>query len=146
MLKERVEELKGEFSELKEPFQRYSLLLQLSVYAPECPGDITKEENKFPGCQTNVWLYMEWKEGAPNIQITSDSMLLRGVGFILMRLLNGLPLEEYRDLSTWDIPAAMGLTDMFTDQRQQGIRKLLSEIEFRVQQKLAGKQETDPSA
>ena len=37
-----------------------------------------------------------------------------------MRLLNGLPLEEYRELDRWDIPAAMGLSEMFTSQRQQG--------------------------
>ena len=37
LLEERLEELKAEFGELDEPFQRYSLLLQLAAYAPQPP-------------------------------------------------------------------------------------------------------------
>ena len=59
-------------------------------------------------------------------------MLLRGVGLVLMRLLNGLPLDAYQALDQWDIPACMGLSEMFTSQRQQGISRLLAEIESLV--------------
>lgn len=128
-------ELRQEFDELEESFQRYSLLLQLSAYAPQFPCDFTTQEYLFPGCQTRVWLRVSWVGAAPKIEITSDSMLLRGVGFILMRLLNGLPWQEYQNLDEWDIPAAMGLTGMFTSQRQQGIIKLLKEIEHQIQGK-----------
>ena len=41
----------------------------------------------------------------------------------------GLPPEEYQALARWDIPACMGLAEMFTSQRQQGISRLLAEIE-----------------
>ena len=34
MLAERMEELREEFADLEEPFQRYSLLLGLAAYAP----------------------------------------------------------------------------------------------------------------
>lgn len=135
VLEERMSELRGEFAELEESLQRYSLLLQLAAYAPQLPCDFATREHLFPGCQTKVWLRISWADGNPNIEITSDSMLLRGVGFILMRLLNGLPLPEYQNLGGWDIPAAMGLTGMFTSQRQQGIAKLLEEIGRQVQEK-----------
>lgn len=135
MLEERMAELRGEFAELEEDLQRYSLLLQLAAYAPQFPCDFATQEHLFPGCQTKVWLRVSWENAMPHIEITSDSMLLRGVGFILMRLLNGLPLQEYRHLDRWDIPKAMGLTGMFTSQRQQGISKLLAEIERQVQEK-----------
>lgn len=134
-LEERMEELRAEFAELEEILQRYSLLLQLAAYAPQCPCEFTTREHLFPGCQTKVWLRVSWVGDDPNIEITSDSMLLRGVGFLLMRLLNGLPLGEYRDLGGWDIPGAMGLTGMFTSQRQQGIKNLLLEIERQVREK-----------
>lgn len=134
VLEERIGELKTEFLELDEPFQRYSLLLQLAAYAPQPPCDFTDEAHLFRGCQTKVWLSVRWTEAEPDIRITSDSMLLRGVGLVLMRVLNGLPLEEFRALAQWDIPAAMGLSEMFTSQRQQGIARLLAEVENRVQQ------------
>lgn len=129
LLEERLEELKAEFGELDEPFQRYSLLLQLAAYAPQPPCDFTTDEHLFRGCQTKVWLSVRRMDGQPDIRITSDSMLLRGVGLVLMRLLNGLPQEEYQALARWDIPACMGLAEMFTSQRQQGISRLLAEIE-----------------
>ena len=37
MLAERMEELREEFADLEEPFQRYSLLLGLAAYAPQLP-------------------------------------------------------------------------------------------------------------
>ena len=129
LLEERLEELKAEFGELDEPFQRYSLLLQLAAYAPQPPCDFTTDEHLFRGCQTKVWLSVRRMDGRPDIRITSDSMMLRGVGLVLMRLLNGLPPEDYQDLARWDVPACMGLAEMFTSQRQQGISRLLAEIE-----------------
>ena len=99
LLEERLEELKAEFGELDEPFQRYSLLLQLAAYAPQPPCDFTTDEHLFRGCQTKVWLSVRRMDGQPDIRITSDSMLLRGVGLVLMRLLNGLPPEEYQALA-----------------------------------------------
>ena len=94
LLEERLEELKAEFGELDEPFQRYSLLLQLAAYAPQPPCDFTTDEHLFRGCQTKVWLSVRRMDGQPDIRITSDCMLLRGVGLVLMRLLTGLPPEE----------------------------------------------------
>lgn len=132
LLSERMSELQSEFSDLTEPFQRYSLLLQLAAYAPQPPCDFTTPDHLFPGCQTKVWLSIRWNEGSPDIRITSDSMLLRGVGLILMRLLNGLPLEEYQALNQLDLPGAMGLNEMFTSQRHQGIRLLLEGIEHQA--------------
>lgn len=137
MLAERMEELREEFADLEEPFQRYSLLLGLAAYAPQLPCPFSDEEHLFRGCQTKVWLSVTWEAQVPHIQVTSDSMLLRGVGLVLMRLLNGLPLEEYRELDRWDIPAAMGLSEMFTSQRQQGITALLREIQRQIQEKTA---------
>ena len=52
LLEERLEELKAEFGELDEPFQRYSLLLQLAAFAPQPPCDFTSDEHLFRGCQT----------------------------------------------------------------------------------------------
>ncbi len=130
-----MEELKGEFADLEEPFQRYSLLLQLAAYAPQPPCDFTTPEHLFPGCQTKVWLSIRWTDGAPDIRITSDSMLLRGVGLVLMRLLNGLPLSEYADLAHLNLPETMGLSEMFTSQRHQGILHLLEEVETQVKQR-----------
>jgi cysteine desulfuration protein SufE len=132
LLRERMEELKGEFADLEEPFQRYSLLLQLAAYAPQPPCDFTTPEHLFPGCQTKVWLSIRWIDGAPDIRITSDSMLLRGVGLVLMRLLNGLPLSEYADLAQLNLPETMGLSEMFTSQRHQGILHLLEEVEAQI--------------
>lgn len=145
VLEERMSELREEFAELEESLQRYSLLLQLAACAPQFPCDFTTREHLFPGCQTRVWLRVSWVEGVPNIEVTSDSMLLRGVGFILMRLLNGLPPEEYQSLGGWDIPGAMGLTGMFTSQRQQGISKLLEEIGRQIQEKQSVS-DTEPAA
>lgn len=104
---------------------------------PSCPALFPMRRTCSGGCQTKVWLSVTWEAQVPNIQVTSDSMLLRGVGLVLMRLLNGLPLEEYRELDRWDIPAAMGLSEMFTSQRQQGITALLREIQRQIQEKTA---------
>ncbi len=109
LLEERLEELKAEFGELDEPFQRYSLLLQLAAYAPQPPCDFTTDEHLFRGCQTKVWLSVRRMDGRPDIRITSDSMLLRGVGLVLMRLLNGLPPEEYQISPGGTFPPVWGL-------------------------------------
>lgn len=130
-----MEEVRQEFAELEEPFQRYTLLLQLAAYAPQLPCSFADEAHLFRGCQTKVWLSVTWKDRMPEIQITSDSMLLRGVGLVVMRLLNGLPPEEYRGLDRWDLPGLMGLEGMFNSQRQQGISALLREIRRQAEAK-----------
>ena len=69
VLEERLAELKTEFGEFDEPFQRYSLLLQLAAYAPQPPCDFTTDGHLFRGCQTKVWLSVRWTDDAPDLSL-----------------------------------------------------------------------------
>ena len=63
-----MEEVRREFAELEEPFQRYTLLLQLAAYAPQLPCSFADEAVSY----THLDVYKrqgetapEWGEGSP---------------------------------------------------------------------------------
>ena len=125
---QRLGELRAEFAELEEPLQRYSLLVRLADYAPQPPCAFTTDEYLFRGCQTKVWLHVTGGQARPKVEITSDSLLLRGVGYVLMRLVDGLSAQALAEVSAPDLPELLGVDGLFSSRRQEGVEALFREL------------------
>jgi cysteine desulfuration protein SufE len=82
-------EIVKEFSVFGTWLDKYKYLIELGKNMP-----VLDEKNKNPlswirGCQSNVWIHSEFKDGKVFFSGDSDTIIMKGVIALLIRVLSG---------------------------------------------------------
>jgi cysteine desulfuration protein SufE len=95
------------------------------------------EENIVRGCQSLVWLHRECCDGIVYFQADSNSLIVKGLAALLMRVFSGQPAEDVlkADLAFFE---QTGLNKHLSSQRANGLMAMIDEIKT-----FAGKCATD---
>ena len=114
------EEILREFRELEDDFTRYSYLLGLSALLPPYPEEARKDAYLVEGCQSSVWLESRAEEGRFRFRADSDTYIIKGLLYLLMNVLDGVPLSAAAEgrLYFWRDPMLLG---SFDEHRKKGI-------------------------
>lgn len=124
-LQAHLQQLKEEFSEFEDGFERYAYLVELASLLPPYPEQYRTAEHLVRGCQSQVWLHAYTAGGAFFFHGDSDTLIIKGVLLVLQDLLCGVPLSEVSGLHL-DVLLELGLVDSFSDTRQKGIGAALA--------------------
>lgn len=119
-IQENLQQLKEEFSEFEDGFERYVYLVELASLLPPYPEDKRTAEHLVRGCQSQVWLHSYSRDGVFYFDADSDTLIIKGILLVLQDLLSGVSLQEVSTLNL-DVLDALGLTGVFSDTRQKGL-------------------------
>ncbi len=127
MLKNKLIDIRKELNEFDDAFTRYAFIVELSAYIPAEIPDIMTDEYIYKGCQSRVWLKFEDNDGVFSMRATSDTLLIRGVLYIMTELYNG---EKTGDIakSDFDFLKECSIEEHFNSERTVGIKKMNEEI------------------
>ena len=78
-IKEKQAELVNEFKELDDWDDKYAQIIKMGRQLPEFPAEYKIDKNKIEGCQSQVWIHAELKEGKVVLQADSDAMIVKGL-------------------------------------------------------------------
>jgi cysteine desulfuration protein SufE len=90
----REAELLADFEVFDDWADRYGYLIELGEALPELAAAHKTEANKVQGCQSQVWLVAQKKDGRVYFDADSDSAITRGLIALLVRLFSGTTSEE----------------------------------------------------
>ena len=79
---------------LEDWFLQYEYLLRISADLPHIPAERRTEEKRVRGCQSGVWLELEYDRGRVLVRADSEALIIRGILSIAVYLLNGRTPEE----------------------------------------------------
>lgn len=127
MLNERLAEIREELNAFDDPFLKYSFLVELSAYVPADQPNLMKDEYLQRGCQSRVWTRFELRDGAFFMQATSDTLIIRGVLYVMSELFNGVPVREIAE-SDVNFLEACGIAEHFSDTRATGIQSIVNAV------------------
>ena len=87
------------------------------------------EEYLISGCQSQVWLHPEVKEGLLFFTADSDAIITKGIVNLLIRVLSGHTPQEIldNDLSYLD---AIGLKNHLSPTRSNGLVSMIKQIKI----------------
>jgi len=88
------QEIIEEFKEFPDIDSKYSYLFKISNDLREMDPSLKDEENLVKGCQSQLWIYLDMDDGKLSLQVDSDSMVMKGIGALLVRLVEGRTPEE----------------------------------------------------
>lgn len=123
----RIEKLKEEFNGFSSWEDRYSHIIKMGKELAELPEEYRLEENKVRGCQSQVWLFPELKEGKIHFYADSDASIVKGIISLLLKVYSNSSPDEILEVGTeWldDI----GLRQHLSMSRANGLSSMLKQI------------------
>lgn len=133
-----VETLIADFQEIGAK-DRLQLLLEFSESLPELPAKYQDHPDlleRVVECQTPIYLFVEVTNGIVGLffKAPAEAPTTRGFASILHAALNGRTAAEVLNVDN-DFPSKLGLTEVVSPLRMNGMRGMLARIKRQVKEK-----------
>ena len=113
-------EIVEEFEMMGDSFDQYSYLIELSCIFEPMDASLKTDDRLVDGCQSHVWLDVRAKDDLFSFDADSDTLIIKGVLFLLQRILCGQPPIEVANADI-DFLARTSIMESFENDRRRGI-------------------------
>jgi cysteine desulfuration protein SufE len=120
-------EIVEDFSFLPQWDERYAHLIELGQKMTPMPEAHKTEENIVRGCQSTVWLHGECRDGRVFFEADSDSLIVKGLAALLMRVFSDQPATDVVEAELTFFEAT-GLNKHLSSQRANGLMAMIDQI------------------
>jgi cysteine desulfuration protein SufE len=121
------DEIVEEFSKLDDWLDKYEYLINLGKSLNLSDEKLKLEENLLNGCQSNVWIIAENLDGKIHYTADSDSLIIKGIISLLLRVLNEQNAQDIVDADLYFLDK-IGLKSNLSPSRANGLVTILSQI------------------
>jgi cysteine desulfuration protein SufE len=108
--------------------QRARLLMQWGERLPALSDEDKVEANRVHGCESQVWLVGELRDGHWQFSANSDARLIRGLVALLLARVNGLSALELQQVNLPDWFNQLGLGRQLSQSRSNGLNAVLQRM------------------
>lgn len=108
--------------------QRARLLMQWGQRLSELDERDKIEANRVHGCESQVWLVGECKDGHWQFAASSEARLIRGLVALLLARVNGLSTQELKQVDLPDWFDQLGLSRQLSPSRSNGLNAVLQRM------------------
>ena len=124
---ETEKEITEEFSLFDFWEEKYEYIIDLGKKLPELDEVHRKDENRVRGCQSTVWLVSEFKDDKVYYKADSDSVIVKGLISMLIRVLSGKSMDEIIN-ARLDFIKDIGMTTHLAQTRSNGLRAMIKQM------------------
>ncbi len=128
-LQERKERLVQDFQSLGDWEERYHKIIDMGRELPPMHEAHKIESNLVKGCQSQLWLSAELREGKITFHADSDAAISKGIVALLVNLYNGSAPREILHLDQSFIDE-LGLRQHLSMSRANGLASVLKQMHF----------------
>lgn len=113
---------------------RYGYLIELGNELEPLDEKFKTSKFKVSGCSSQVWLYPRWTEHNSkevlDFVAASDAHIVKGLLLLTLAFYNGKTTQEALQLNINDFLSELNLQQNITQQRNNGIKAVVSKIQF----------------
>ena len=128
-INEIQDEIIEEFSVFDDWMDKYSLLIDMGNELPLLDVKYKTVNNLIEGCQSRVWLYADEIDGKVVFQGDSDAVIVKGIVFLLIRVLSNHTPEEILSADLYFIDK-IGLKEHLSPTRSNGLVAMLKQMKL----------------
>ncbi|MBB1421984.1 SufE family protein [Pseudoalteromonas sp. SG43-7] len=117
--------------------QKYREIMLLGKQLPAMPAVLKTSDALVPGCESKVWLYLDFdlEENCLVIIGDSDTRIVKGLLAIILSLYNGLTPEQAINTDAFAQFNHLGLIQHLSPSRGNGIKAMVERIQTMAEQK-----------
>lgn len=123
-----LEDLIDNFELLDDWEDKYRYIIDLGGKLERMPEEFYSDEWKVRGCQSQVWLVPEKKDGCLFFRGDSDAAIVKGIVSIVLTIFSGKTSEEIKNIEINDIFDRLGLHEHLSPSRRNGLTAMTEKI------------------
>ena len=116
-----------EFSVFDDWMDKYDYIIDIGKNLPPLEDTYKTDGNKVTGCQSQVWLTAEMKDGSLYYKADSDAIITKGLIALLIRVLSGHKPEEILDTKL-DFLDKIGMKEHLSPTRSNGLVSMIAHM------------------
>ena len=128
-IKEKQQELIDDFTFLSDWEQKYEYIIDLGKELKGLPEEKKNDDILIKGCQSQVWLDAELRDGKIFFLADSDGILPKGIISLLVGVYSGHTAEEIL-AADFDFISKIGLQEFLSPSRANGLASMIKQIKF----------------
>ncbi len=128
-IKEKQQELIDDFAFLSDWEQKYEYIIDLGKELKGLPEEKKNEDILIKGCQSQVWLDAELRDGKIFFLADSDGILPKGIISLLVGVYSGHTAKEIL-AADFDFISKIGLQEFLSPSRANGLASMIKQIKF----------------
>ncbi len=128
-INEKQDALIEDFEFLGEWEEKYKYIIDLGKDLPLIEEEYKTEENLIRGCQSRVWLHVDYKEQKLSFSADSDALITKGLVSMVVDVLSGHSPKEIVDADVYFIDK-IGLKSHLSPTRSNGLLSMLKQIKM----------------
>ena len=129
MIEEIENEIVEEFEMFDDWMQRYEHLIDLGKSMPMIEERYKTEDKLIKGCQSQVWMHSELKDGKIFYTADSDAIITKGMVALMIRVLSNHTPDEIVN-SKLDFIEKIGLTKHLSPTRSNGLLSMIKQMKL----------------
>ncbi|WP_130537934.1 SufE family protein [Thiomicrorhabdus indica] len=116
------------FTHFANPKDRYRYLIDMGKKLQNMGEEFQTDENRIHGCQSQVWIHIEEKDGRLFMQAKSDAAIVSGLIALLLQFYNGRTPEEVAS-APLEFLGKIGLLQQLSPNRSTGLYHMIKRIQ-----------------
>lgn len=125
-----IKDLIENFELLDDWEDKYRYIIDLGAKLPPLEQNFCTEEWKVRGCQSQVWLVPEKKEGLLFFKGESDASIVKGIVAIILTIFSGKSSQEINKIDVAKIFMQLGLEEHLSPSRRNGLNAMREKIQY----------------
>ena len=122
-------EIVEDFAIFDDWMQKYEYLIDLGKELAPIDKKYKTEDNLIKGCQSRVWLHVEYTDGRIIYTADSDAIMTKGIVAILINVLSGQTPSEI-STAKLDFINEIGLKEQLSPTRANGLVSMIKQMKL----------------
>ena len=135
-LQEKQQEIIDEFAIYDDWMDKYEYIIELGKSVPTLAPELKTTERLIEGCQSNVWLATEIKDGKMQFSADSDAIITKGIIGLLIHVYNNESPAAILQAELFFINE-IGLAEHLSPTRANGLLSMVKRMKTEALQSLA---------
>ncbi|MEX0798437.1 MAG: SufE family protein [Bacteriovoracaceae bacterium] len=124
-----IQDIKDRFERFSDWEDRYREVIKMGKALPDLNDQFKVEKYQVKGCQSQVWLVPELKDGKVFFKADSDAVLVKGIVGLLVAAYSGLEPDQITKLKP-DFLKDIGITEHLSMNRTNGLANMVKQIQM----------------
>ena len=126
-INEIQDEIIEEFETFDDWMDKYQLLIDIGNSLEPLDEQYKTPQFLIEGCQSRVWVHAEYTDGMVILKAESDTVIVKGIVTLLLRVLSGRSPQEILDTDLYFIDK-IGLKEHLSPTRSNGLVSMVKQI------------------
>ena len=128
-IEEIQEEIISEFSMFDDWMDKYAYLIEMGKELQPLDSKYKVDQNIIRGCQSQVWINAEMKDGRIQYQGESDALIVKGLVALMLRVANNQTASDIISTDFFFIDK-IGLKEHLSPTRSNGLLAMIKQIKL----------------